>query len=212
MSASICHRCGSRVNRREFTFNVTVITVSQIRDTAFYCQECRGLLCGSCAGLAPSATESSLMIGIQGSCPVCKRAVEPALEDQLTVAMSVRLRRQAKKGFIARLIDRPSHPAESLAYLFVVTQHPEIADRKKAAEYLVAIKTLGLKGPDTSYSDTKLAAVWATDPVDRAQHIQWASEAFGEGFAAMSTKYLLSFARFEHQDGNGQVLLAHNPG
>ena len=214
MPASICHRCGNRVVCREFSEGkVTVITVSQIRESAFFCRQCRGLLCGACAGLAPSDTESSLMIGPHGFCPVCKSVAEPALEDQLTVAMSPQLRRASpKKGFLSRLFGQASRPANTLAYLFVITQHPEIADRREAAQYLVEVRQLCLQGADASYPETKLAAMWDTKSVDRAQLVHWASEAFGETFADLSTKYLLSFVRFEDKSGNGQVLIARNPG
>jgi hypothetical protein len=137
--------------------------------------------------------------------------MSPAEEHQMTHAISPRLRTApARKGFFARLVGPQPHPPGTLAYLFTVTQHQALSDREAAANYLQSVKEMCVEDPQRVSDDAKLAAVWETDPVDRAQLVKWASETFGEGFEQMSTKYDLTFVRFEHMSGNGQVLIAHH--
>lgn len=213
MSASICHRCGSRVVCREFGEGITVITVSQLKETAYWCAHCEGLLCGSCGGLQPSTSDFSLMLGSAAFCAVCEKAMEPATESQMDHAMSPRLRKPpAKRGVFTRLFGSPPPEAGSLAYLFTVTQCPQPDDREVAVAYLQSVKSICVPDDLPVSADSKFAAVWDTDPVDRAQIVRWASETFAVGFEELSTKYELTFVRFEHDSGNGQVLIALNPG
>lgn len=212
MSASICHRCGSRVVCREFEEGkVTVITVSELLETAYWCANCSGLLCGSCSGLRPSTSETSLMVGTTAFCCVCKQAMEPAAERKMTHAMSPRLRMPpAKKGLFAKLFGAQSPKDGSVAYLFTVTQHPQPDGREAALAYLQSVKSICMQDAQLVSGDAKYAAVFDTDPVDRAQMVKWAAETFSMGFEELSTKYDLTFVRFETSSGNGQVLIARN--
>jgi hypothetical protein len=137
--------------------------------------------------------------------------MSPGEEPQMTYAISPRLRKApARKGFFAKLIGQQPQPPGTLVYLFTVTQHQEPSDREAAATYLLSVKEICVEDSQSVSGDAKLAAMWETNPVDRAQLVKWASETFGEGFEEMSTKYDLTFFRFEHASGNGQVLVARH--
>jgi hypothetical protein len=116
------------------------------------------------------------------------------------------------RGFFGKLFGQAGGEPGTFAYLFVATRHKEPANQQEAQELLYAFVSLCVPDWSSSPPDGKgrIAAYYETDVVDRGQLIAWASKAFAEKFKAMSTKYDLSFSRFEHPSGNGQVLVARH--
>ena len=209
-SRTVCHRCGSAVVRHGFSTDnaVNIVTADDIKILAFWCRTCSGVLCPECAGVHFCEGPS---IGLDGFCPVCKGLCELATEEQVAAPMSRLLKKPPPvKGIFGKLFGQTRPTPNSFAYLFVVTQHKQPTDSKVANEYLRAVADMCAPGWTSAPAGagSKMAALWETDAIDRAQFIGWASKAFGEEFLAMSTKYYLSFSRFEHPSGNAQVLIA----
>ena len=207
-TTSVCHRCGSKVVRYEFsTDKVTVASIDELKQLAFWCAKCAGLICTECARI--NVGEGAFMP--YGFCLVCDQRAELATEEQMVAPMSRALKKPAPtRGWLSKAFGQPSPPAGSFAYLFVVTRHQKPQDTQTANQYLYEVAKMCAVDPSTGQSPGKLAAAWETDPVDRGQLIYWASQAFHEDFKAMSTKYDLSFSRFEHPSGNGQVVVARH--
>lgn len=213
MSASICHRCGTRVVQREFGAGLTMITISQLVETAYWCEHCAGVVCGRCGGLEPPKGQVSFMLGTTAFCAVCKQAMEPAAEAQMTAAMSPRLRKATTKpGLLSKLFGKKPQPPGSLAYMFTVTTASQPSGPNGGNEYLFALKQRSLGDAFPISETARFAAVWDTEPVDRAQLVNWASEVFKIDFATLSTAYVLTFIRYEHESGSGQALIALHPG
>jgi hypothetical protein len=208
-SRTVCHRCGSTVARYELSLDkVNVATVDDFKLLALWCSTCSGILCPECAGV--HIRENSILLGY-GFCPVCKERTEPANEQQIKAPMSRSLKKAPPaRGFFGKLFGQAQPAPGSFAYLFVVTQYKQPTDSQVANEYLLEVANMCAPGWTSAppQSRSKMAALWETDAVDRGQLIAWASQAFGEEFKAMSTKYDLSFSRFEHRSGSGQVLVA----
>jgi hypothetical protein len=207
---TVCHRCGSTVGHIEFSVDkVNVATVDDLKYLAFWCGTCSGILCPECSGVHVG---EGIFLGY-GFCPVCEQRVEPATAHQIDSPMSAALKKPVPaQGFFGRLFGSSRPGSGTFAYLFVVTRYKQPTDSEIANQYLLEVANMCAPGWTSTPAQRggKMAAVWDTDMVDRGQLIAWASKTFGEEFKEMSTKYDLSFSRFEHSSGNGQVLVARH--
>lgn len=192
---TVCHRCGSTVVYIEFSVDkVNVAAVDDLKYLAFWCDACSGVLCAKCADV-------DVEVGAYGFCPVCEQRVKPATERQIDSPMSTALKKPLPaQGFFGKLFGSSRPAAGTFAYLFVVTRFKQPTDSHLANQYLLEVANICAPGwtSTPAQSGSKMAALWDADMVDRGQLIAWAGEAFGEEFKAMSTKYDLSFSRFEH--------------
>lgn len=210
---TVCHRCGATVVRYEFSnVKVNIATFETLKLMALWCPACKGVLCCECAGLD---FEEGCLSGY-GFCPVCKKGNELATEEHMRAPMSPLLKKPPPQEDSPGQSGDQSRPAPgSLAYFFVVTQYPNPKDSDVANYYITQVaKACGLDVTSDHFRaklvDGKLSVYFGTDAVDRGQLIAWASEVFGEEFKAISTKYDLTFSRFDHASYEDQILVARH--
>jgi len=210
ITSSVCNRCGTRVIEYGCPKGkILVLTVDESKMQAQWCSHCNGLLCPECAGIKSGVGIS--VGGARGACPVCKHGVGLATVEQMSAPMSTQLKQPPKqKNSLAKLFSGPSPIAGAYAYMFIVTAFEPDSDQA-GKQYIAEI--CDRCAPDLKsdvHRAAKMGAEFGTSLVDRGQIIHKASKVFNEEYKAMSTKYDVSFKRFEHPTGNGIVLIARH--